>query len=254
MEVIINNPSNPGAHLTQNTIRMLEALYVFCEQHPDERINVQEKMADAGFNPNNVRNVLPLMGHLHFVEYSQLKNVNTSSLFTDRGCAYMETVLLEQEGECSTEIIQDLQELRKSLIKGGLNYLLQDKSCRYWIYRRTLEYLLRFSMIDIKEFAYLIYAEKHGILISSGDFSTTIEEYRQKAITIDTVVEVTDKKNSTRKTKKTGDNNLVAFSYVTGLIIESGIAEIQNDYCILNEAAKDDLESILRGEYDEKSR
>ena len=133
--------------------------------------------------------------------------------------------------------------------------MLKDASCNYqWVLRRTLEHLLEYQRIDKKEFAYLVYAEEHDIPLISAEYSKTIKAYREQAIDIDIVVEIRNDQDDYAPTKKVDDRYLTAFGYVTNILIQSGIAEKDDGYCILNEKSRCDVSEILGGGYDEKSR
>ncbi len=255
MRILIENPSSPGSSLTKNTIETLKIAYRYCEEHPSSTFDLQRVINNAGFKWKNARTIFPLMRYLGFVEYGKYTNLNTDEFFTNRGRVYMNAILLEEKGKCISAIVTKLKEVRNALIKGGLNSLLADASCNYqWVIRNTLEHLLHYQKIDKKEFAYLVYANGHGISLHSIEYSKTIKAYREQTIDIDIVVEIRNDQDDNTPTKEVGDGYLTAYGYVTNILIQSGIAEKDNDYCLLNEKSRDDVSMILKGGYDEKSR
>ena len=255
MRILIENPSSAGSSLTQNTIDTLKTVFLFCEKKPNTYFNLQSVIVGAGLKWKNARTIFPLMRYLCFVSYETYTGLNTNSFFTERGRVFMHIVLLEENGECTPEIKKELQGTRYALIRAGLNSLLLDKSCNYeWIIRKTLEYLLLYSKIDKKEFAYLVYAEKNGISIGSEEFSEIVYNYRKRLLHLDVSVEIRNDQDKKTATKKVDDRYLTAFGYVTNILIQAGLAEKGDGYCLFYGPAHDDVDEILKGAYDEQSR
>lgn len=255
MRILIENPSSAGSSLTRNTIETLKIAFSFCEEHPFSVFDLQTIIVNAGFKWKNARTIFPLMRYLNFVSYEKYTNLSTDSFFTDRGRAYMNSILLDEDGKCTPEVKKNLARVRESLVKGGLNSLLLDESCSYqWIIKRTLEFLLQYQKIDKKEFAYLVYAEGRGITLQSEEFSNAIESYRERTTSFDVVVVIRNDQDKKSETKEVDDRYLTSYGYVTNILIQSGIIEKDDDYCILNGKNREDVSEILRGRYDEKSR
>lgn len=255
MEILIKNPSSAGSSLTQKTIDTMKKVFAFCEENPNTYFNLQSIIVDAGLKWKNARTIFPLLRYLCFVSYERYTDLNTDSFFTERGRVFMHIVLLEENGECTPEIKKELQGTRYALIRAGLNSLLLDKSCNYeWIIRKTLEYLLVYSKIDKKEFAYLVFAEKERISIDSKNFSDVIYSYRKNLLNLDVYVEIRNDQDKKTETKKVDDRYLTSFGYVTNILIQAGLAEKDDGYCLLYMSAYNDVNEILKGGYDEKSR
>lgn len=260
MEITIENCPSPGAQFSENTNKVLKLIYhwILDNDFPElEFIEFRRKLAGIGINDNNARNIYPLMKNSGFIDYSSRGILDTSKFFTPKGNAYiliLETLLLIEESgnqnDKSKSAIILFRKILEELIYDGVEKIINNNKINYKEgLRWFLMFLLEYEKINKNEFAYMVYQMKHD----SSDWvvasKSIIERYRDGLIDINVNVEVHNDNNIKEKTgvetRLEGIGFFTAYNYYYPLVIHSGIADKNGEYCYLKDRKK--LELLLGG-------
>lgn len=255
MKIEIFNPNNPGAKFTSHTEKTLFIYYQELEKHKGELFSFSDfrKQMQINYyiNNSNSRNIFAFCKKCGLLNYETGRKIMFENFFTDLGKAYIKVIesieILEKEQNKSKDELESLDSfyaLRQNIIFECLKKLLEQKECEYVkILYLLLKYLLKNNFIDKTEYALLLFY----INKDEKEFESILKKYRQKKIQIDVLVNV---RNDDPKIKTERINKdlgfLTSWSYLVGMLKESGLIEKKSQYYVLRKDKRILLEEFIR--------
>lgn len=255
MRIEVFNPNNPGAKFTSNTENTLVAYYHELEKQKDEIVNFSElrvHMQKAyGINNSNSRNIFAFCKNCGLLEYESGQGITFETFFTKLGKAYVKVIesismliAEKNKSEEEKESLKKFYELRQNVIFQCLKNLLKQKDCEYVdVLMKMLNFLLTSNSIDKTEYSLLLCRD-----ISSTEFNTILQKYRSNKISIDVFVNVRNDDSSVKGERVLKDIGfLTSWSYLIGMLDESGLVEKENQSYYLLQNKRTLVEEIVGG-------
>lgn len=260
MEIIIENCSSPGAHFSKNTNEVLLKIYQWISENNKpilpfidfrRRLEVEKKI-----NDNNARNIYPMLKNSGLVEYEPGEQLSTNYFFTRRGLAYLKALetkdIIEQSDytkKQKEEASVQIDEIISSIVCDSLELLLKNKEVNYAeSLRWYLLFLSKFGKINKQEFALMVYVMENNPCEWEKEITPIIDQYRNNEMEINVKVEVrNDKKiqqNTGKRTRLEEISYFTAYTYYSGLVLQSGLVRRRKDYYYIVEDKKTKIDFL----------
>lgn len=251
-DLLIKNPSSPGASFTGHTEDTIVSCYNFVQNSKDERLiftDFQEKLQQKErINKSNLRCILPMLRYAGLVRYN--KDVDLKNFFTDLGKQYISVIKLlrqiEEDGVSSEtrQGYKEAQVLRSMFLRYALVSIVHSTGCSYAnILLQTFRFVQRFNTIDKVEFACLAY----GIQCGEGDPLDNASQYVQKHRNGEKVKIQLSVRDDAEGVVRQKDSLgwLTSYNYILALLEQAGIVSQLKDGFKVNPGNAFDFEKAL---------
>ncbi len=261
MKIIIENCSSPGASFTKNTNEVIVKIYEWIQKNEEPNLSFidfrRRLESEKGINDNNARNIYPLLKNCNFAEYEGGSELNTKEFFTNRGLAYVKSLVTinsildgEYEKNQKEAAIKEFDGIKRKIVYDGIKSLMKTPDLNYTTsIKWYLEFLLKFRKINKYEFAYLIYKKNEIGEDCFDDVSETINSYRNNMIEIEVQVRV---RNDIKIKEKTGEESrledigfLTSYSFYSGLLTQAGLIIKDRKYNVLIPSKEENVRTLL---------
>lgn len=261
MEIIIENCSSPGAHFSRNTNEVLLKIYQWILENNKpvlSFIDFRRRLeAEKKINDNNARNIYPMLKNGGLVEYEPGEDLSTNYFFTHRGLAYLKALetknIIEksdytkrQKEEASVQV----DEIISSIVCDSLELLLRNKELNYAeSLRWYLLFLSKFGKINKQEFALMVHVMDEHPSEWENEITPIIDQYRNNEIEINVKVQVRNdqkiQQNTGQKTRLEEISYFTAYTYYSGLVLQSGLIRKVKDYYFIVEDKKPKIDYLV---------
>lgn len=261
MEIIIENCSSPGAHFSRNTNEVLLKIYQWISENNKPVlpfIDFRRRLeAEKKINDNNARNIYPMLKNGGLVEYEPGGDLSTDYFFTRRGLAYLKALetkdIIEksdytkrQKEEASVQV----DEIMSSIVCDSLELLLRNKELNYTeSLRWYLLFLSKFGKINKQEFALMVHIMGGHPSEWENEITPIIDQYRNNEIEINVKVQVRNdqkiQQNTGQKTRLEEISYFTAYTYYSGLVLQSGLIRKVKDYYFIADDKKTKIDYLV---------